>query len=127
MKTLTADQLRKHALATGSELEMGGSRFNSDRAQLLPTDMPVATAVASVALPPPPAAPTEPAMTRAEVAALMAERDAVWSRQIDHLTKVFAEALKAAQPTGKPARVAKFDITYDRDKCVTSIVPVYAH
>lgn len=121
MKTLTADQLRKHALTTGAELEIGGAKFNSGRAQVAP---PPAAPRAAPAAP-----PAEPAMTRADMDALLAERDAVWRQQIDHLTQAFGAALKAVQPqpAGKPARVTKFDITYDRDKCVTSIVPVYAH
>lgn len=128
MKTLTLDQLRKHALTSGAELQIGGAKFNSDRARM--ADMPAPATPAPVLAPAAPQVPAAPPLTRADVDELLVARDAVWRQQIKQLTQAFGAALKAAQPqsAGTPsARVARFDITYDRDKCVTGIVPVYVH
>ena len=116
MKTVSLDQLHRHALAIGAELEMNGAKFNTARAQ-------VAARLAAPNVPP----ETPPSMTRIEVAALIAERDVVWQQQIDHLTQAFSAALKAVQlaPKDTTSRVLKFNVTYDEDKCVTGIVPVY--
>lgn len=126
MKTLSLEQLRKHALASGAELQIGSAKFNSDRVRVADMESPKPPAPVPIA----PQAPITPALTRADVDELMAARDAVWRQQIEQLTQAFGVALKATQRSteSKPAaQVARFEITYDRDKCVTGIVPVYAH
>jgi hypothetical protein len=69
-------------------------------------------------------------MTKAEVQALFAERDALWQSQLQQLTQVFGTALHAtranAESAPKTKTVLKFDITYGKDNCIASVVPIYA-
>lgn len=131
MKTIGIDDLRRRALATGFEVEVAGAKFNTAREQVsvAPASQPTPAAPPAALVAPAP--PPDPGVTRAEVAAMVAERDAVWRQQIDHLTQAFGAALQSlrqpAQKAGATHRVVRFEMTYDDDKCLTGIVPVYAH
>jgi hypothetical protein len=116
MKTMTAEDLRRHALAVGAEAVIDGEVFN--------------TAMAKVRYKPPPApkALDEPlpqpeppdTFTRAEVRQLLEDQE---SRMQAHMQTMVA-MFKAAQP---PAKAEKPDRpllksvvpTYDRDGAIT--------
>lgn len=100
------EQLRRLALATGAELEIGGQVFNAARERVLarrPADPPKV-------VPDPPKPPAPPApdfLTRADVTEMLEARDAAWQM-------LFAElgASVAALRARKSPEYA-FDFTYD--------------
>ncbi len=108
MKTLTADELRAHALRTGAEVIIDGRPFNTARAQIQPPAKPKP----AIAVPPAPApvAP-EPSFSRAEVERLLAEQEQRLQAQI----QTMAAMLKASERPARP-RITAVVPVYDYDK-----------
>ena len=95
---MNADQLRRHALEMGAELEIEGQRYNVDRQQLTVVPKPPSK--------PAPAAPSAPAapagMTRAQVQAMLDEQRAAmtaeWAAEFVRLQEQIA---RLSQPKPK--------------------------
>lgn len=135
MKALTAAEARSLALEDGAELEIDGKRFNTNRTEVT-TERPEPP---SAEVAPPPAAPQAPAdqpapemLTRADVAAMLSERDAVWRSELRGMAEAFrasVAALSAAAKTQEPPRIREwtFETEYDRhDRVVTTrATPTY--
>ncbi len=121
MKTLTVEEARRMALATGATLELNGKVFNASRRQ-------VEVKPAKPELPPEPVAsvpqpvPT-PGVTHEEVERLLSERDAFWMAEMKRLTESIAGAL-SAQPSAQVTKPVEwtFKPVYDRDKVLQRIV-----
>ena len=100
MKTVQSmDDLRRHALHNGAELEVDGRRFNSGQARVAPAPTPAAEPPAPVESLPPAA----PALTREQVDGMLAARDAAWAQQLAAQAATFRQALQAMQ-TGQQQR-----------------------
>lgn len=62
--------------------------------------------------PPTPELPSAPLLTHADVQAMLAARDAAWSRQLQTVTEAFAGALKAIPPQKTPPAGWDFKVEY---------------
>ena len=68
----------------------------------------------------------KPGLSTAEVERMMAAMDQVWRGQLDALAHALDEALRAkAVPAPAPARLKKFNVTYDAMGRVDVVVPTY--
>ena len=124
MSGVSIEVLRRQALASGAELEIEGAIFNSGKVK-----MQLAPKVVALPVEIAPALIASPALTIEDVTEILAERDAAWREQITQMTQAFMAALKALQPVapveGKPAKVVKFKVTYDRAGNTEDIIPIY--
>lgn len=103
MKTVKSeDALRTMALRTGAELVLGGERFNTLRAVVVPPPPP----------PKPTPAPLPEYLTREQVEQVLAAHEA---RMFQRLEKLLA-GMKAPQTNEWVHQV-----TYDRDGAVTAV------
>ena len=122
MNGISLEALRRQALASGAELEIDGAIFNSGKAKIR-AEPKAAEPVCEVE----PVSP--PALTMKDVTEMLAQRDATWRAQITEMTQAFTAALKSLQPVkeidGKPAKVLKFEVTYDRAGHTKEITPIY--
>lgn len=130
MKLRTADDIRRHALSHGAEVEIGGRAFNAShqRVAAKPEKAPEKAA---------PAPAAAPALTSEDVvriaAQMLAESERRTARalaeQANAFTLAVAKALREA-PQPAPGRVLvrqQVKVTYDADDRITgmSIEPVY--
>ena len=69
-----------------------------------------------------PAAPAEASLSLAQVAVMLAERDAAWSKQIQAITQAFSGALKemGTQPQA-PAKGWVFKVEYCQNGAIETI------
>lgn len=116
---MTADQLRAHALATGSEATIGGRPFNTARAVVAPKP----AAPKAVEIPPNPApalaAPPAPeTFTRAEVDQMLADQE---RRLTDRMTQLFASLARPAEPDADDLKPAGLKPTYNADGSIAFI------
>ena len=124
MKTVASlADARKMALRHGAALEVDGATFNAGRARSTPPEPKPPPAPQAAAAPPP-----EPSLSLTEVEAMMAARDQVWRGQFEALARLLNESLRAktthaASPP--PARLKKFNVTYDAMGRVDVVVPTY--
>lgn len=125
MKVQNLAELRRHALATGAELEVDGRRFNAGQERVTAVPKP-APAPAPEAPPPAPepAPPAPDTLTRSDVEEMLAQRDLAWAGQIQAITKAFSAALAAMpKPAGAPpTRPWQFDVQYDRSGAITKAI-----
>jgi hypothetical protein len=69
-----------------------------------------------------PAEQAATALSRADVDAMLAARDAAWQRQIQTITQAFGEALKAiGQQPQKPAAGWDFKVEYRQNGAIETI------
>lgn len=112
MKTLTADELRAHALRTGAEVIIDGRPFNTARAQIQAPAKPLVKPAPVPIAPPIPAPITpEPSFSRAEVERLLADQEQRLQAQIQTMVAM----LKAAERPARP-RITAVVPVYDYDK-----------
>lgn len=127
MKTVASiDAARKMALHHGAALEVDGKTFNAGRARSAPpAPKPPAPPMPRAAATPPPA----PSLSRAEVESMIVARDQVWRSQFEALTRALDESLRAMKvpqaTSPPPARLKKFNVTYDAMGRVDVVVPTY--
>lgn len=76
---MTPEELRRHALKTGAELDLGGTRFNTARAQV--SSVPRALA----AQPPVQVDPAPQTFSRSEVEKMLAEQEARFQEKLTSL------------------------------------------
>ena len=127
MKTVASiADARKMALRHGAALEVeGGATFNAGRSRAAPP-APKPPARPQAAEPVKPAAPPpEPALSRAEVDAMLAARDQAWRAQIENMTLAFGQALQALKQPEPRGKVQQFNVTYDSIGRVDVVVPTY--
>ena len=77
--------------------------------------------LAAVEAPPPaPEKQADPALTRAEVDAMLAQRDALWMQQINTLSQALASAVQAF---GQPKQPASYDfkVEYRQNGAIETI------
>lgn len=86
--------------------------------------MPVIVPKPAALLAAPAAPPPEPGITKAELDAILAERDAVWSKLLDTTTKMLLASMPKPQaaPPRKPIRV-KFDLDNRNNPTGFTITP----
>jgi hypothetical protein len=107
------DDLRRLALGKGAELVMDGKRFNSSREKM-------ATPAAPKPAPPVPEPLAESAnedVSLEVVQALLAQRDAMWTKQLGVVIDAFKAAL-SSQNTAAPEAAPRewtFHVTYLND------------
>ena len=124
MKTVASiDAARKMALRHGAALEVDGATFNAGMVRSTPPAPKPPPLPQAAAAPPP-----EPGLSLAEVEAMMAARDQVWRGQFEALARLLDESLRAKAPQATsppPARLKKFNVTYDAMGRVDVVVPTY--
>ena len=117
MKPLSLQEARRLALASGATLEVGGQVFNAERAKAGAAPKPIPAVEA-----PKPAVPAEPpemVVKIADVAKLLADRDAAWSAELDKLRSQFAAQAATHQ---RPPVQWSFKPKYDGDRMLKEIV-----
>jgi hypothetical protein len=125
MKPMTEDQLRRHALATGSELHIDGRPFNTERAQVA---LPRAAAAPPPAAAerreaPPAAAPLTPSFTLADVEQMLADQEERFMRQLSTMLETIASLKENASEGLVPEG---FTPKYDSDGAITFVGVTYA-
>jgi hypothetical protein len=127
MKTVkNLDALRRMALAKGGELIVGGKPFNSTR-QVVKAKSRQAAEPAKEAPKETPKAPqiqaAEPALTRADMAKMLDERDSILRQDIQHLHMLLAQVL-ASQQGAKPQAPTswRFEVEQDAQGAIKSLV-----
>ena len=117
MKTLTADELRAHALRTGAEVIIDGRPFNTARATIQAPKPKPAIAVPAAPPAPAPVAP-EPSFSRAEVERLLAEQEQRLQAQVQTMVAM----LKAAERPARPRITAVVPVyDYDKNGAITKV------
>jgi len=131
MKTVkNLDALRRMALAKGGELIVGGKPFNSTRQVVkaksrqaaepakeapkeTPKDLPKVAQIQAA----------EPALTRADMAKMLDERDSMLRQDIQHLHMLLAQVL-ASQQGAKPQAPTswRFEVEQDAQGAIKSLV-----
>jgi len=128
MKPMTEEQLRRHALATGSELHIDGRPFNTERAQVaLPhTAMPPRAA----ATPPPPVPLNTPAtaalpqsFSLVDVEKMLAAQEERFMRQLATILETISNLKENASEGLVPEG---FTPKYDSDGAITFVGVTYA-
>jgi len=128
MKPMTEEQLRRHALATGSELHIDGRPFNTERAQVaLPRTVTPARAAAA---PPPPVPLNTPAtaapaqsFSLADVEKMLAAQEERFMRQLATMLETIS-GLKESSSDGLVPQ--SFTPKYDADGVITFVGVTYA-
>lgn len=127
MKTMTEDELRKLALATGAELVVDGKSFNAGRAKVdaQRAPEPEPAAAPPVAEPPPAPAPApESTYTRADVEQLLAAQEA---RLMGVVASLIAQASAPPAEPGEPGEATAqmlatgFRPEYDKNGAITFV------
>lgn len=120
MKTLTADELRAHALRTGAEVVIDGRPFNTARVQIQPITKPSKSLATPVPMPTPPQSPPQSTFTRADVEQMLAEQE-------QRLQAHFLTVVAMMKPAAKPARARPIGVvpTYDQKNAIISVAIKY--
>mgnify|MGYP006921284323 CR=1 FL=1 len=118
MKTMTADDLRAHALRTGSEVVIDGKPFNTQRAQIQPQARTLAKPAPVEPIAPP--IPPQSTITREELERLLFEQEM-------RLQAMFQTAVTMLKATGKPSRARPTGVvpTYDQKGAITAVAFQY--
>lgn len=114
---MNAQQLAAFALTNGAELSIGGRTINPGRERF-----PLSRPKAAPAPEAPPAAPLPVKLyaTEAEVQAMLAARDAEWTRQLQQLAMLVAQTTQR-QPGRAGAPTWDFDVQYGKKGEITNI------
>lgn len=111
---MSPDQLRRHALEMGAELEIEGQRYNVDRQQLTVVPKPAPKPV--VAPRPVPAVPA--VLTREQVQAMLdAQRISMTAEWAAEFVRLQEQIARLSQPKPKVPHAVAFQ--YDKNGAIT--------
>lgn len=113
---MTLDELRAHALRTGAELVVDGTRFNSARTQIEPK-LPRPAPPPAIAVPAPAAVPEQTNFTRADVERLLDQAEARFQQQLLMLTQM----VQRDREVDDDAVPVDFTPKYNADGAITAV------
>ena len=118
MKPMTEEQLRRHALATGSELHIDGRPFKTERAQVVVPPPRAATPAAAA----PRAEPTAPSFTLVDVERMLADQEARFMQQLSTMLQTISGMKESAAEGLVPEG---FTPQYDSSGAITFVGVTY--
>jgi hypothetical protein len=121
---MNAQQAAAFALANGAELSIDGRTINADRERFILDRKPLQQKPTEMPAEPKLVRPTQTYATEAEVQALLAARDAEWTRQFQQLAMLIAQTQRPPERAGAPTW--DFDVQYGKKGEITNIRAVPA-